>query len=108
MEKNIIIEFSEETGNYLQRLGTEVDAKAYLLDYMFSNHAQDDDVSLFDSKPFQHFMKQYEQAQAEFTLAKVEFENTYLKPEVYKQLGNIPFTWKIDDYTSHQCIVSYK
>lgn len=44
MSKELIINFSEEQGNYLQRLGADVDSKTFLIDTMFVNHAADSDT----------------------------------------------------------------
>ncbi len=106
--KEIIINFSEEQGNYLQRLGNEVDSKAFLIDRMFTNHAADDNTQVFDSVPFKHYMKEFEKAQLEWELAKQEFEQGYLKEKVKEITGkeNVSFSWLIDDYLSHECKVT--
>ena len=105
--QELIIKFNEEQANYLQRLGLEVDAKMFLIDRMFANHASDTDAKLFDSIPFKHYCSEYEKAYNAFELAKKEFQLTYLEPMVKEQLGyDVKFNWKIDDYLSGECIVT--
>ena len=106
--KTFIIDFSEEQGNYLQRLGNEVDSKVFLIDRMFANHASDTDTLLFDSVPFKHYMKEYEKARFEFEEAKSEFQKTYLDKKVKEvtKLENPQYNWMIDDYSSLQCRVT--
>lgn len=108
METKIIINFNEEQGNYLQRLGIEVDSKAFLIERMFQNHMRDTDTVLFDSVPFKAYEQKYEEAHAAFELAKANFENNYLKPRIIEQTGieNPSFTWAINDYLSGECEVT--
>ena len=107
MEKQFTVPLSEEQINYLQRLGVEVDSKAFLIDYMFNNHMNDGNLQMFKSAPFQHYEKQYEEAFAAFNLAKAELENSCLKPIVYEKYGDgTEFTWTIDDYASLECKIT--
>lgn len=107
MEKEFIVKITEEQANYLQRLGVEVEAKAYLIDYMFANHMNNQNMILFDSAPFKHYEKQYEQAVASFNLAKQEFEHEYLDDIVYKKMGEkVNYNWRIDDYLSLDCKIT--
>lgn len=107
MKEEFIINFSSEQGDYLQRLGTEVDAKAYVIDYMLTNHMNDDNTLLFESVPFKHYEKQYEEAMIAFNLAKQEFDRDYLKPQILEKYGkDVGYTWQIDDYTSKECKVT--
>lgn len=107
MNKTITINISEEQANYLQRLGAEVDAKVFLLDRMFSNHATDTDTILFDSIPFQHYMEQYREAVTAYDLAKQEFQNSYLDPIMKKDYGeDVKYNWSIDDFLSLECKVT--
>lgn len=102
MEREFIIKMNQEQANYLQRLGMEVDSKVFLLDRLFSNHATDTDTILFESVPFKYYEQEYEKARAAWELAKQEFEQTYLMPEVKEKTGleNPHFNWLIDDYLS--------
>lgn len=108
MEKKFIVEITEETANYLQRLGNDLESRVFLIDRLFANHASDTDTALFDSEPFKHYTKKYEEAFTEFELAKQEFQKTYLEPIVKEKTGleNPTFNWKIDDYLSHECEVT--
>lgn len=100
--KNFTVKMSQEQANYLQRLGQEVDGKAFIIDRMFATHAMDEDTMIFESVPFKHFMKQFEEANAEFDFAKQEFQDTYLKGEVEKLTGikDPVFNWQIDNYNA--------
>lgn len=107
MEK-IYVEFNEDQGLNLQLLGTDVDSKVFLIDRLLANHANDTDTQLFDSVPFKHYHKEYEQAFIKYEQAKKDFENNFLKPIVEEQTGkkNVPFTWQIDDFNSGKCEVT--
>ena len=108
MEKKFTVEITQETANYLQRLGMEVDGKVYLIDRMFANHANDEDTSLFDSVPFQHYMKEYEQALYEWDLAKQEFQDSYLTNKVKEITGqeDVSYTWAINDFSLLECEIT--
>ena len=106
MEK-FTFELTEEQINYLQRLGNEVDTKIFLIDRMMANHANDDDLSLFESKPFKHFMSEYEKAFATWEMAKQEFEKTVVRPLVVERYGSEAFyTWAINDFNLGVCEVT--
>ena len=106
--KEFSVEFNKEQGNYLQRLGTEVDGKVFLIDRMFANHATDTDTSLFESVPFQHYYKEYEKAYATWDLAKKAFKEEVLDPIVEEKVGskNIQYNWKIHDFRSGLCEIT--
>lgn len=108
MEKKFIIDITEEQANYLQRLGAEVDAKIFLIDRMFANHVSDTDTALFDSVPFQHYMKEYEKANFVWEQAKLEFRKTFLDEKVKEITGldNPSYNWTINDYLSLKCEVT--
>lgn len=107
MNKTITINISEEQTNYLQRLGAEVDAKVFLLDRMFANHANDTDTVLFDSIPFQHYMKQYQESVTAYDLAKQEFQKDFLDPQMHEKYGeDVKYNWSIDDFLSLECKVT--
>ena len=106
--KKIIVEINQEQADYLQRLGSEVDSKVFLIDRMFANHATDDDTALFDSVPFKHFMKEYEKARFAWETAKTEFQHTYLDPKVKEILktDDVRYSWAINDFSTLQCEVT--
>lgn len=107
MKKEFTVKITEDQANYLQRLGTEMEAKAYLIDYMFANHANDKNTTMFESVPFKYYEKQYEEAVAAFNLAKQEFQHGYLDGIVYKEMGyKADYSWAIDDYLSLNCKIT--
>ena len=109
MENNkFTIPVSEEQVNYLQRLGYDVDSKIFIIDRLFANHANDDNTQLFDSIPYKHYIKEYEQAYTMWELAKSDFEQQYLKPIVQEKTGlaNPIFNWNIADYSSLECEIT--
>lgn len=108
MEKEFIITLTEDQANYLQRLGSEVDSKVFIIDRLFANHAQDDDTQLFDSVPYKHYMKEYEKAYTAWEFAKADLEKNTLLPIVREktQEDNPAFTWLIDDYSSLECKIT--
>jgi len=106
--KKFTVDLSEEQVNYLQRLGTEVDSKVFLIDRMMANHAADTDTALFDSIPFKHLMDGYEEARAAWEFAKAELQRTYLDEKVKEATGkdDVQYNWQINDYLSHKCEIT--
>ena len=102
------VKMTQEQANYLQKLGIEVDAKAFLIDRMLANHTQDTDTSMFESAPFKHFMKEFENAHMSFELAKEEFRREWLDKAVKEKTGleNVQYNWMINDYSSLECEVT--
>ncbi len=106
MEK-FTFDLTEEQITYLQRLGNEVDTKVFLIDRMMANHATDTDLSLFESKPFKHFMSEYEKSYAMWEMAKSEFEKTVVNPIVAEKYGpNALYSWMINDFEEGTCEVT--
>lgn len=102
------VEVEENVINYLERLGMEVDAQVYLIDRMFANHAYDTDTELFESIPFKHFMRRYEESKYAWEMAKSEFQKTYLDPIVAEKIGKqgVAYNWIIPDFSAHVCEVT--
>lgn len=103
MKKTFYLPVSEETCNYLQRLGMEVDARAEIINRLFTSHAQDADDSVLTSKPFETYQKQYNEIFAEYNLAK-ESLGKELQPLVDKEEGRTetPFNWKIENFSENK------
>ena len=108
MDKTFLINFSEEQGNYLQRLGNEVETKAFVIDYIFNNHINDNNTAILESDLFKSYMKDLEQAKLSFELAKREFQKGFLDAKVKEitKLDNPRYNWQIDDYLSLECKVT--
>lgn len=106
--KTITIGLTQEQVDYLQRLGSDVDAKVFLIDRMFANHAADKDTSMFDSVPFKHYMKEYEEAQFAWEQAKLELQKGYLDEKVKEATGleKPRYNWAINDYLALECEVT--
>lgn len=103
MKKTFYLPVSEETCNYLQRLGMEVDARKEIINHLFTSHANDVDGSVLTSKPFETYQKQYNEVFAEYNMAK-EALGKELQPLVDKEEGGkeIPFNWLIEDFSGHK------
>lgn len=97
--KEFYMDVNQETINYLQRLGFEVDGARSLIDFMFDAHKNDTDTTLFDSVPWKAYMKKYEEANAAYALAKAEYGRE-LQNIVDAKTGkkNTIFDWSIDDF----------
>lgn len=106
--KEFVIKITEEQANYLQRLGSEVDSKVFIIDRLFATHAADTDTQLFDSVPYKHYMKEFEKAHFAWEQAKVAFEKEVLIPIVKEKTGleNPSFNWSIDDYLALECRIT--
>ena len=99
---------SQETCDYLQRLGVSIDARLLVIDKIFSNHANDVNAAVLDSKPFQKYHSELEELNAEYTQAKLKFTEE-LKPIVYEKMGGVvDFTWNITDFLSKEVIITVK
>lgn len=103
MAKTFYLEISEETCNYLQRLGMEVDGRLEVINRLFTNHASDTDASVLTSVPFKTYQKEYEEINAEYALAKNTLSNE-LQDRVDKKLNkkNVKFNWLIEDFNEHK------
>lgn len=99
--KKINLPLNIETKNYLQRLGYEVDSKAFIIDRLFTNHKNDVDESLFNSIPFKKYMKEYEEVQAEYSLAKNDLTQ-HIKKIISQQenldIKTIQLDWNIPNF----------
>ena len=94
-----VITGSDESLNYLQRLGYEVDSYRSIIDYLFTNHK--DDPTFINSEIFCAYQKKYEKVEAEYVLAKKEYGEKELRPIVEERCGikGVLFTWNIPDFT---------
>lgn len=103
MNKTFYLAVSEETCNYLQRLGMEVDARGEIINRLFTSHANDADDSVLTSKPFETYQKQYNEVFAEYNMAKEAFGNE-LQLLVDKEEGReeTRFNWLIEDFNEHK------
>lgn len=101
--KTYTLPINQETADYLQRLGMEVDARMATINFMFEAHKGDRDTSMFESVPFKHYQHELEEKMFEYSAAKKEFEKG-IRPLVAKEEG-IPeeeavFDWNIEDFAS--------
>lgn len=101
--KVFYLDVSQETCNYLQRLGIEVDGRLEVINRLFTTHANDADDSVLTSKPFQTYQKQYDEINAEYNLAKEELGKELTKL-VQEKLGKeeVNFNWTIEDFNEHK------
>lgn len=100
MSKQIKLNVSQETVNYLQRLNFEVMTRTEVITKLLEIHKDDIDDSLFVSKPFLKYSEELSRVKAEYELAKVEVEKTYV-PEV---LHGHTFNWNVDFQTNEMTI----
>ena len=93
---------SQETCDYLQRLGMGIDARLAVIDRIMTIHANDTNDSVLESKPFKKYHAEFEELNAEYTQAKLEFEKE-LKPIVFEKVGKeVDFNWLIKDFLSQE------
>jgi len=98
----LYIELEQEQINYLQRLGIEVDSMAFIIDRLFENHKNDTDNSMFDSIPWNTYLKKFEQTNCEYNFAKSAMSDI-LKNIIANKLEiedpeTLKFDWSIDFY----------
>lgn len=107
MTTEFTILLTPEQINLLQRAGNEVDTKVFILDKLFSNHINDTDTELFNSKSFKYYMDLYEQAYITWRLTVRLIEQNAILP-VTQQVTGIQkpnFNWAIEDYVARECKV---
>ena len=104
--KQFKLPITEEVCNKLQRLGMDIDARLEVINKIFTNHANDDNAMVLDSVPFKKYHKEFEELQAEYTFAKLAFEES-IKPAVYEKTGKpgVPFRWKIENFSIHEVTI---
>ena len=97
------LEISQETSNYLQRLGMAVDARLEIINRLFTSHATDPDDSVLTSVPFTKYHKEFEELNAEYIMAK-ETLGKDLRPLVEEKVGkpDVTFNWTIEDFNEHK------
>lgn len=107
--KSYYIEISQETVNYLQRLDYEISTRTQIIDRMMTNHKDDNDASVFESVPFQTYMKQLEEKNAEYTEAKNRLTK-HLIPLVQEKEGkqDVIFDWNIEDFSELKAKITVK
>lgn len=103
MKKTFYLPISQEMCNYLQRLSTAIDARLEVINRLFTSHKDDTDDSVLTSIPFRTYQKEYEDLNAEYSLAKDKLSEELL-PIVKEKIGNenVTFNWQIEDFNSAQ------
>lgn len=96
------ITIDEKTSNYLERLTYETGYMKDIIDHIFISHKNDADASLFDSVPWKTYMKKYQEAFAEFDMAKEKLTEE-LMPIVKEKLNKeiVSFTWRIVNFNDN-------
>ena len=101
-ETTFTLPVSQETCDYFQRLGMGIDARLAVIDRIMTIHANDTNDSVLESKPFKKYHAEFEELNAEYTQAKLEFEKE-LKPIVFEKVGKeVDFNWLIKDFLSQE------
>ena len=101
-ETTFTLPVSQETCDYLQRLGMGIDARLAVIDRIMTIHANDTNDSVLESKPFKKYHAEFEELNAEYTQDKLEFEKE-LKPIVFEKVGKeVDFNWLIKDFLSQE------
>ena len=99
--KQIKINLTQETINYLQRLNYEVQTREEIITKLIEMHKDDSDDSLFVSKPFLKYSEELSRVKAEYELAKTEAERLYVPKVLY---GQHEYNWNIDFVTNEMII----
>ena len=96
----------DDSLNYLQRLGYEIDSYRSIVDYLFSSHK--DEPEFLDSDIFKSYMKKYEIVNAEYAKAKEKYGQEILRPIVEDRCDDtdVDFTWTIPDFNDKKVIVT--
>ena len=101
IKKQIKINVAQDTVNYLQRLSYENKTREEIITRLLEEHKNDDDDSLFVSKPFLKYSEELSRIRAEYELAKSETEKLYLPKELY---GVHKYNWSVDFATNEMTV----
>lgn len=97
MDNKIESNIPQETIDYLQRLNYEVFTREEIITKLLEMHKDDEDDSLFTSKPFLKYSEELSRVKAEYEMAKLEAEKIYIPKELY---GQHQYSWNIDFITN--------
>lgn len=108
-DKTFYLPVSEETTNYLQRLSFEIDGRLEVINRLFTTHANDTDDSVLSSVPFKKYQTEFNEYNAEYTIAKDELGKT-LRPIVEEKIGisGVDFDWMIEDFSENKVRITVK
>lgn len=101
------IEADQESINYLQRLGYEIDSYMSVIDFLFSAHK--DDPEFVDSEIFRAYQIKFEKVKVEYSKAKEEYGQKILRPIVEEHTGKagIDFNWSIPVFADKKVFITY-
>ena len=99
--KQIKINMTQETINYLQRLNFEIVTREEIVTKLLEMHKDDKDDTLFTSKPFLKYSEELSRIKAEYELAKLEVERLCVPKVLY---GQHEYSWNIDFTTNEMTI----
>ena len=107
---NFYLPVSEETCNYLRRLSFEVEGRLEIINRLFTIHANDTDASVLTSVPFKTYHKEFEEINAEYSLAKESLTNELMKlvNEKYQTENPVDFDWKIENFDDNRALITAK
>ena len=91
-------EVDDQSLDYLQRLGYEVDSYRSIIDYLFTAHA--DEPDFIGTELFKSYAKEYAKVNAEYSKAKAAFGEKVLRPIAEERFGveGCTFNWSIPDF----------
>lgn len=94
---------NQETADYLQRLGYDVDTRHSVIDRLLTNHREDTDASVLEGIPFKKYHEELEHAVIAYEEAKNRFTSE-LSVLVGEKEGkeDVAFDWRIEDFNSLQ------
>lgn len=97
--KEFQLELTQETVDYVQRIGYEVDGYTHIITSLFEQHKNDVDDSVLESIPFKSYQDKFFKAKAEYELAKQALEKE-IKKLVTSSTGieDPKFSWNIPDF----------
>lgn len=101
--KTYYLPMNQETADYLQRLGYDVDTRHSVIDRLLTNHKEDTDASVLESVPFKKYHEELEHAVTAYEEAKKKFSANLM--EIVKEREGkeeVTFDWRIEDFNSLQ------
>lgn len=82
----IEIKITGELSNYIERLYREYIGKKDIITTLFELHKYDKDSSIFESVPYKHYEKLFDEAKFAYDTAMTEINNTIVPEECRNEM----------------------
>ena len=103
------VKISQELADYIQRYVFEINNKHFILDRLFTKHANDVDDSLLEDRIFKKHIKEYEVLIFSFNEIRNKISRILFERVLAMGINTTYINWHIDDFINdREIIVTYK